>query len=177
MKATAITFLIWSSLACVASADPLYRYDYSGEYEQEPEHASTIPRLYDLQEVAAKARLRGAPILIEFSTPWCRFCEALERQILEPLMQDAKYRDAILLKKLEIDTFSTITGFDGKPYRSDQISRMYDVDLYPTLVFFDANGREISQRIVGITVLEYIAGELDNAIERAVQSTAKARKR
>ena len=46
---------------------------------------------------------------------------------------------------------------------------MYNVDLYPTLVFFDANGREVSQRIVGITVLDYIADELDRAIDAAVQ--------
>ena len=175
MKVPAITILLLFSLACGASADPVYSYDYSDEYEQAPVQAGTIPKLDDLHEVAARARLRGVPILVEFSTPWCRYCEALERQILEPLMRDDQYRDAILLIKLEVDTFSTITGFDGRPYRSDQLSRMYDVDLYPTLVFFDATGREISQRIVGITVLEYVAGELDNAIKRAVQTVAEAR--
>ena len=41
--------------------------------------------------------------------------------------------------------------------------------LYPTLVFFDADGREVSQRIVGITVLEYVAGRLEEAIDRAMQ--------
>lgn len=174
MRVKAITILLLSSLVFTASADPMYRYDYSDEYDEAPEQTGTIPKLDNLQEVAKSAGLLGVPILVEFSTPWCRYCEALERQILEPLMQDEKYRDTILLVKLEVDTFSTITGFDGKPYRSDQISRMYDVDLYPTLVFFDANGREISQRIVGITVLEFVAGELNNAIERAVQSTAKA---
>jgi len=174
MRVTTITIMLLSGLAFTALANPIYRYDYSDEYDEAPEQTGTIPKLDDLQEVATNARLLSVPILVEFSTPWCRYCEALERQILEPLMRDEKYRDAILLIKLEVDTFSTITGFDGKPYRSDQISRMYDVDLYPTLVFFDANGREISQRIVGITVLEYVAGKLDNAIERAVQSTAKA---
>jgi hypothetical protein len=64
--------------------------------------------------------------------------------------------------------------FDGRQYSSDQISRMYNVDLYPTLVFFDANGREVSQRIVGITVLEYVAGELEKAIDAAVQDIASA---
>jgi hypothetical protein len=51
---------------------------------------------------------------------------------------------------------------------------MYQVDLYPTLVFFDADGREVSQRIVGITVLEYVAGRLEKAIGRARQDTASA---
>ena len=114
------------------------------------------------------------PILVEFSTPWCRYCEVLEQQVLKPLLLNGKYREQIIVKKLEVNTYSSIAGFDGKQYRSDQISRMYNVDLYPTLVFFDANGREVSQRIVGITVLDYIADELDRAIDAAVQDTATA---
>ena len=173
MRIPVISILLLSSFACGASDGSLFNYDYSDEYAEVSAETGLIPKLDDFQAVAAKARLHGVPILVEFSTPWCRYCEALEGQILEPLMRNEQYRDAILLNKLEVDTFSTITGFDGKPYRSDQIGRMYDVDVYPTLVFFDANGREISQRIVGITVLEFIAGELDIAIERAVQSVAE----
>ena len=89
-------------------------------------------------------------------------------------MLNGKYRDNVIVKKLEINTYSSVTGFDGRQYRSDQISRMYKVDLYPTLVFFSADGREISQRIVGITVLEYVAEELEKAIDAAVQDTATA---
>jgi thioredoxin-related protein len=146
--------------------------DYIYEYEEEKPETAPVPELYSFEEVAKTARARGVPILVEFSTPWCRYCEALEQQVLKPLMRNGKYKDRIIVKKLEVNTYSSIAGFDGRQYRSDQISRMYDVDLYPTLVFFDANGDEISQRIVGITVLEYVAGELEKAIDDAVQDTA-----
>jgi hypothetical protein len=94
--------------------------------------------------------------------------------VLRPLILNGKYRDRLIVRKLEVNTYSSVTGFDGRRYRSDQISRKYDVDLYPTLVFFDANGREISQRIVGVTVLEYVAGDLEKAIDAALQATAAA---
>jgi len=142
------------------------------EYEEEKPEAAPIPELNSFEEVAETAKARGVPILVEFSTPWCRYCEALEEQVLKPLMRSGKYRNQIIVKKLEVNTYSSIAGFDGKQYRTDQLSRMYDVDLYPTLVFFDASGREISKRIVGITVLEYVAGELEKAIDAAVQDTA-----
>lgn len=148
--------------------------DYVYEYEEEPPGAEPIPELYSFEEAAKTARARGVPILVEFSTPWCRYCEALEQQVLKPLMLNGKYKDRIIVKKLEVNSYSSIAGFDGKSYSTDQISRMYNVDLYPTLVFFDANGREVSQRIVGITVLEYVAGELEKAISAAVQDTATA---
>ena len=89
-------------------------------------------------------------------------------------MRNGKYKNRIIVKKLEVNNYSSIAGFDGMQYRTDELSRMYNVDLYPTLVFFDANGEEISRRIVGITVLEYVAGELEKAISAAEQDTATA---
>jgi thioredoxin-related protein len=88
------------------------------------------------------------------------------------MMLKDKYNERILLKKLEFDSDAMITDFDGKQYSSDEISKMYDVDFYPTLVFFDANGREIGQRIVGMASvdLEFIVDELDSAINEAVQA-------
>ena len=144
------------------------------EYEEEPVEVAPIPVLSSLKDVANTARMKGVPILVEFSTPWCQYCEALETQVLKPLILNGKYRGRIIVKKLEVNTYSSIAGFDGRQYSTDQISRMYRVDLYPTLVFFDASGREISQRIVGITVLEYVAGELEKAIEAALEDTAEA---
>ena len=102
-------------------------------------------------------------------------CDALEQQVLKPLILSEQYHKRIIIKKLEVNTYSSITGFDGKRYRSDQISRSYGVDLYPTLVFFDARGREISRRIVGITVLDYVAEELEQAIDAAIQQAATTR--
>jgi thioredoxin-related protein len=148
--------------------------DYVYEYEEEQPEAESIPELNSFEEVAKTARARGLPILVEFSTPWCRYCEALEQQVLKPLMRNGKYKNRIIVKKLEVNNYSSIAGFDGMQYRTDELSRMYNVDLYPTLVFFDANGEEISRRIVGITVLEYVAGELEKAISAAEQDTATA---
>ncbi len=158
-------------IAVAGSASGYAATGFVYEYEEEIPEANPIPELNSFEEVAETARARGVPILVEFSTPWCRYCEALEEQVLKPLMRNGKYRNRIIVKKLEVNTYSSIAGFDGKQYRTDQLSRMYNVDLYPTLVFFDANGNEVSQRIVGITVLDYIADELDRAIDAAVQDT------
>ena len=144
---------------------------YVYEYEAEKPEASPIAELSSFEQLANTARARGVPILVEFSTPWCRYCKALEEQILKPLMLNGKYKDRIIIKKMEVNTYTHITGFDGKQYSTDQISRMYDVDLYPTLVFFDASGQEVSQRIVGITVLDYVADALEKAIDEAIEAT------
>ena len=166
-----LLFMI-TSLAGGATAHAVKAYVY--EYEEEEPEVDPIPALNSFEEVARTARANGIPILVEFSTPWCRYCTALEEQVLKPLLLNDKYRDQVIVKKLEVNTYSSVAGFDGRQYRTDQISRMYKVDLYPTLVFFDASGREISQRIVGITVLDYVANELEQAIDAAVEETTKS---
>jgi thioredoxin-related protein len=157
--------LITLVAATAVYADTGYVY----EYEEETPEVSPIPELASFEQVANAARAKRVPILVEFSAPWCSYCTALEENVLKPLMLNGKYKDQIIIRKLEVNSYSSVTGFDGKQYSSDQISRMYQVDLYPTLVFFDADGREVSQRIVGITVLEYVAGRLEEAIDRAMQ--------
>ncbi len=160
------------TFACCVSAYATEGLVY--QYEEEKPEAAPIPRLSSFQQVADAARTHGVPILVEFSTPWCQYCEALEEQILKPLILSGKYEGQIIIKKMEVNTYSSVTGFDGKQYRSDQLSRMYNVGLYPTLVFFDASGREISPRIVGITVIDYVAEQLDMSIDSAVQATTGA---
>jgi thioredoxin-related protein len=162
-------------IAWTSCANGYATTEYVYEYDEEPVDEAPVPELTSFSEVAVSARAQGVPILVEFSTPWCRYCEALEQQVLKPLIISEQYDKRIIIKKFEINTYSSITGFDGKRYRSDEISRSYGVDLYPTLVFFDANGREISRRIVGITVLDYVAEELEQAIDVAIEEAATTR--
>jgi thioredoxin-related protein len=169
MKAQYAFIIMFLTVATDAAANALNGFVY--EYEEEKPEVSPIPELKDFEQVASAVRAKGVPMLVEFSTPWCRYCKALEEQVLKPLMLNGKYKDRIIIKKLEVNTYSSVTGFDGKQYSTDQISMMYGVDLYPTLVFFDASGREVSQRIVGITVLEYVAEALEKAIDKAIQAT------
>ena len=157
------TTLLSLWLACNPVAGAEYVYEY--EDEEASELASLIPVVTSFHR---EMKQSSKPMMVEFSTPWCAYCEALEAQVLEPLIRSNKYSDAIIIRKLEVDTYSDVIGFDGARYTTADISRKYDVDLYPTLVFFDASGREISERVVGITVLDYVAEEVDKAIKSAI---------
>ena len=165
-------FLILLSLTGYASEDTGAAPAGKSELEQAPPDGSSIQQVESFQQIAAMARARNVPIVVQFCSFWCRHCDVMEQQVLKPMMLNDKYRDRILLKKLEVDSDLMITDFDGKQYRSDEISKLYNVDFYPTLVFFDANGREIGQRIVGMATVEFefIFDELDSSIDEAVQA-------
>ena len=142
------------------------------EYESDETPPSAVQSLYDLRAVAQRAAIDNRPILIEFATPWCEFCEALEQQILAPLINSGDFEDRIIIGKLEIDSYSSMIDFNGESLSTADFSTRHRVDLYPTLVFFDAGGSELGQRIVGITVLDYVAQRLETAIADAIIQTA-----
>ena len=168
MRILSSIFLIFFGLNGYASDDA--RAEPADLFED----GSSIPQLQSFQRVAETARARNVPILVQFCSFWCRHCDVMEQQVLKPMMLNNRYRERILLKKLEVDGDLMITDFDGSQYSSEEISKLYNVDFYPTLVFFDANGREISQRIVGMASVdfEFILDELDSAIDDAVQALA-----
>jgi len=105
--------------------------------------------------------------LIEFSKAWCDYCEALEEDVLKPIVNNNIYGDRIIIRKLEVNNTYLVDA------RGDQISAVdfavrHDVDFFPTLLFFDGDGKEVSRRIIGITTFDYMGAEIDNAVETAV---------
>ena len=140
--------------------------DYQYEYEDDPV-PSMIKEVYDLQEQAALAGKHRIPLLIEFSSPWCSYCEVLEKEILEPMLKSGDYRHRVIIRKLEVSDYNRVINFAGRSQASVDLAMSMKVDLYPTLVFFNGEGKEISRRLVGITVLEFVSDELEKRLVQA----------
>lgn len=140
--------------------------DYQYEYEDDPV-PSMIKEVDNLQKLAVLAREKRVPILIEFSTPWCTYCEVLEKEVLEPMLKSGDYRQRVVIRKLEVNDYSRVTDFSGRSQTRVDLAMSLKVDFYPTIIFFNAEGKEISQRLVGITVLEFVFDEIEKRLVRA----------
>ncbi len=153
-------------LTGLLSGPGVHAGDYRYEYEDDPA-PSMITSVDDLQKLAMLAREKRVPILIEFSTPWCTYCEALEKEILEPMLKSGDYRHRVLIRKLEVNDYSQVIDFTGQSKTSIDLAMSLEVDFYPTLIFFNAEGKQISHRLVGITVLEFVFDEIEKRLVRA----------
>ena len=153
-------------LAGVLSGLDVLAIDYKYEYEDDPA-PSMIKEVHDLQQQAALAGKNRIPLLIEFSSPWCSYCEALEKEILEPMLISGDYRHRVIIRKLEVSDYNNVIDFAGQSQASVDLAISMKVDLYPTLVFFSGEGKEISRRLVGITVLEFASDELEKRLVQA----------
>ena len=138
------------------------------QYEEDPVDDGLIVELRDFKAAIKLSGELKRPLMLEFSTPWCEYCEALEEQVIKPMIDNDIYADKIIIRKLEVDD-ATLINAQGKAQTGVDFAIEHDVDLYPTLVFFNGNGKEISNRIVGITTLDYVGEHVDQAIKLARQ--------
>ncbi len=139
------------------------------EYEDDPVESTLIQTVFDLSALGKQAAQTGRIVILSFSTEWCEYCEALDQQVLEPMILGGDFAGRALLRKIVVDDISSIRDFDGQVKSVVDFALERKVSLYPTLLFVDASGDELTQRIVGITVLEFAADNISKAMRQALR--------
>lgn len=127
-----------------------------------------VIRVTDLEALAAQAREQKLPILLMFSQQQCPYCSIMEENYLRPMLRSGKYTDKVIIRKLRIDDFGSLTDFNGNRIEPGQLSSRYGASVTPTLVFLNAEGKEIAPKLVGLGTEGFFAGDIDNAIDTAL---------
>ncbi|WP_024850094.1 thioredoxin family protein [Hydrogenovibrio kuenenii] len=130
----------------------------------------TIPELTNLQTLGQKAKQKNLPILLAFGAKWCSFCHQLRSDVLNPMMLSGRYEGKYMyMRYVSLDDRNPIPGFDGKPISKNQWAEGYGVDLTPTILFVDGNGKEVAPRMVGIPNIELYAAMIHKALNTAYE--------
>lgn len=122
----------------------------------------------DFSRLGDIARDENKIILLETSASYCEYCELLEEEFIKPMLRSGDYTD-VLIRKIVIDEPASIQDFSGESTSPGEFARRLKIKLTPTLLFFDGNGNEVSQRILGINSLDLYGGYLDDAIKTGLQ--------
>lgn len=128
-----------------------------------------LPRPRSLAESAQQAQSRGEPLVLLVSLPGCPYCELVRRNYLKPMREQDK------LPALQIDINdrkSPLTGFNGQATTAHALSRQWNVKVTPTVLFLDANGREVAERIEGVAVVDFFGSYLEERLKTARQAIA-----
>jgi len=116
-----------------------------------------------------QAQRACVPLLLEFAADDCEYCALLEEEILNPTLLDRDYDRRVLMRKLVLDRGIRIHDFSGKPVDAPSLASHYKVFVTPTILFVDSKGRELAERMVGVTTLDFYGGYLDQALDAARQ--------
>lgn len=126
-----------------------------------------IKTVDDFAALAEQAHQNNQVIMLEMSASYCGYCETLEEEIIKPMLRSGDYQDNVLIRKLEIDRHYPMNDLGGGRISAAQLASRYDVFVTPTLIFIDAEGREVSERILGVNSLDFYGAYVDEAIDEA----------
>ncbi|MGE0079753.1 MAG: thioredoxin family protein [Thiohalomonadaceae bacterium] len=127
----------------------------------------TVPQPTDLREEAALASARRVPVLLMFSAEHCPYCMRMEDEFLEPMILSGDYEDKVVIRKLELGE-GTLRDFDGRTVTVNELAERYKVYVTPTLVFLDAAGRQLTEKMVGLSTPDFFGGYLDDSIDTSL---------
>ena len=128
-----------------------------------PAHAIEPTR--NLAADAQAATRANKPLLLFVTQPGCPYCERARREYLRHLAVDPAYTPRVLMRELSIE--GSVTGFDGKRTSALDAARALKVKLYPTIVLVDAEGRTLAKPLIGFTVPDFYAAQIDGRIDEA----------
>jgi len=151
-------------------------YRAVAEHDDDHDHDTQRPELViikDARDVAQLAESRNLPILIMFGTDECPYCELLKEEFLIPMIISGDYTDKILLREAYVEAGASIINFSGKEVTIDDFISQYEVRLFPTMVFVDSKGKQLVEKIIGITTPSLFGGTLDDQIDKALLYTRK----
>lgn len=123
----------------------------------------------DLHAEAARIDARQLPLMLVFSSHDCPFCTRLRREFLQPMQRSGDYVERVIMRELMLDEGGAVRGFDDSFTDARQLAEHYKVQVTPTILFLDAQGNELSERLVGLGTVDFFGWYLDDAINSARQ--------
>ena len=127
--------------------------------------AAGVPLATDLHREGQQAEQVCVPLLLEFASAECEYCTLLEEEVLNPTLLNRDYDRRVLMRKLVIGHSRRLRDFDNTLINATELADRYRVFVTPTLLFVDSQGRELTERMIGVTTLEFYGGYLDQAMD------------
>jgi len=127
----------------------------------------------NFQSTSKHAEDKKLPILVFFSASDCDDCDTVQEEFLQPMLKSGDYLDKIIVRVVITDNGDEIRDFNGELVSVEAFSDRYDLELTPTIILLDSQGKELSARLVGMGAVSFYGGYLDEAIDASLQLLRK----
>lgn len=127
-----------------------------------------IPLARDFTLEATSAKTKNVPILVLFSRHNCAYCTQILQEFLLPMRRNAEYESKVIMRQVDVGSSATLVAFSGKTTTHARFAREHRIKLTPTIKLFDAEGRELTEPLIGLSTPDYYGGFLDQRIDEAL---------
>ena len=84
------------------------------------------------------------------------------------MLAAGKFEQRAILLEVSLDSIDPLVSFGSLQTTAKAFGDSYKASITPTLLFLDAEGREIGKRIIGISNLELYGHYLQKSIDAAL---------
>lgn len=119
----------------------MQKYNPKKEIKKETSNAPTEEKGItffkgDWKELLAKAKKSGKPFFVDFYTTWCGPCKIMSKTTFKDEKVGKFANDHFVAYKLNAEKGEGV-----------QLSEKYEVQAYPTIMFFDEDGKKIGEAV------------------------------
>lgn len=126
--------------------------------------AAALPTPDALQAAAQQARQVGQPLVVMTTLEGCPYCNVVRNHYLLPML---KAGDIFAVQIDVRDTRRNLRSFDGELTSPADQARAWKARFTPTVLFFNANGEELAERLVGVAVPDFYGSYLEARLAQA----------
>jgi thioredoxin-related protein len=122
-------------------------------------------------KAAAQAAVRqGHPLVVMTTLKGCPFCDLVRDRFLQPALSAGR----LFAIQVDIrDRQTPLQDFQGNTRTGSDMAREWKARFAPTVMFFDAQGRELTERLVGVAVADFYDDYLWQHIAQAQRKLAQ----
>jgi hypothetical protein len=131
---------------------------------------SVLPIPDSLPDVAASAERRREPLVLLISLRGCPYCELVRRNYLLPARAEGLQVWQINMQ----DKQRPLIDFDGQTSNAMAVIARAKIRLAPTVLFLNAQGQEVAERLIGIASVDFYSAYLEERLVMARQAVSAA---
>jgi thioredoxin-related protein len=124
-----------------------------------------IPEEKKLFQAKQQAKKDNKNILLLTHLEDCSWCYFVINEVIAPMTELREYTDKLIIAQIEIHAGLSMVDFDGVQIENNDFADKYDIDFYPTLLLFDAEGM-LLEKIVGVASEDTYWTDLDKKLEK-----------
>ena len=131
---------------------------------------------YDVSDLASISRTiskENKILILLLSQPNCQYCDKIRADYFPYFAESPDFNKKIVIAEIMVGAKEPdIKDFNGEVTKPQKIADKYKANFFPIVLFLDAKGKELSERLLGLSSDLY-GIELENSINKALAAQKK----
>lgn len=122
-----------------------------------------LPAPKSLPEALQAALQKRQPLVLMVSLDGCPFCKIVREHYLVHMARD----DGLQVMQIDMQSKAVLTDWAGQATTHAALIEKLGINVAPTLCFYGQGGKEVAERLVGLSSVDFYGAYLDARLATA----------